>query len=150
MELLNYNEESEKAFLGIGWSFPIQFNWQTKSVKMVSAEKDIEESLFILLNTLKKERLLRPDYGCNLLPMVFDNMDSNLYSAMKDDIQNAITLYESRIEVAEIRLEEAMDEGIIYIELGYTIRATNSRQNLVFPFYITQGTQIDDFERIHD
>lgn len=150
MEILHYEENREKAFLGRGWKFPVQFNWQTKSVKMSVAEEDIEESLFILLNTIKKERLMRPEFGCNLMPMVYENMDNSLYSALKDDIKNAITLYESRIEVANIRLDEEMREGVIYIEVEYIVRITNSRQNLVFPFYVTQGTEIDNFERIHD
>lgn len=150
MNVLHYEEDNEKAFLGRGWKFPIQFNWQKKSVAMSTAEEDIEESLFILLNTVKKERLMRPEFGCNLMQMVYENMDNSLYSALKDDIKNAITLYESRIDVANIRLDEEMKEGVIYIEVEYIIRVTNSRQNLVFPFYVTQGTQIDDFERIHD
>lgn len=149
MEIL-HSEDGEKAFLGRGWSFPVQFNWQTKSVHMVSAEADIEESLFLLLNTLKKERIMRPEFGCNLTPMVYENMDNSLYSAIKDDIRRNITLFESRVDVIQIRLDEQSAEGVIHIEVEYKIRATNSRQNLIFPFYITQGTQIDSFEKIHE
>lgn len=150
MEFLHLEEEGQKAFLGRGWGFPIQFNWQTKSIQMVTAEEDIEESLFILMNTLKKERIMRPEFGCNLMKMVYESMDNSLYTALMDDIKNAIVLYESRIDVLQVRLDEVGADGIIYIEVEYNVRATNSRQNLVFPFYLTQGTQIDNFEKIHD
>lgn len=148
MEELQLNED-DKPFLGKGWSFPIRFNWDTKSVQMAAAEKDIEESLFILLNTVKNERIMRPDYGCNLMEMVYEEMNSSFENVMIDYIKNAITLYESRIEIELIQIQEANLDGIVYVELDYLIRATNSRRNLVFPFYLTQGTQIEDFEKIH-
>lgn len=144
-----YIENEEKAFLGRGWGFPIQFNWKNKSVRMVAGDQDIEESIFILLNTMKKERLMRPEFGSNLIPMVYENMNSSLYSALKDDIKRTLTLYESRVEVLKIQMKEETDKGIIHINIDYKVRATNTRHNLVFPFYITQGTYLDNFEKIH-
>ncbi len=144
-----YIENEEKAFLGRGWGFPIQFNWNNKGVRMVAGDEDIEESIFILLNTMKKERIMRPEFGCNLIPMVYENMNSSLYTALKDDIKRALTLYESRIDVLNIRMAEESDQGIINIDIQYKVRATNTRHNLVFPFYINQGTYLDKFEKIH-
>ncbi len=142
--------QDEKAFLGRGWSYPLKFNWETKSVRMVSAEEDIEESLFILLNTMKKERIMRPDFGCDLMLMVYEKMDNSFENIITDYIRTAITLYESRIEIENILVQENQMEGAMHVDLTYVIRATNSRRNMVFPFYLTQGTQIDHFEHIHD
>ena len=129
--------DHKKAFLGKGWSFPVRFNWATKNVEMVTAEKDIEESLFILLNTIKKERVMRPQYGHDLLPLVFKKIDNSLLHLLEDSITKAITLYESRIDLIQVKLNHHIQEGFIEIELLYVVRKTNSRHNVVFPFYLS-------------
>lgn len=137
---------NKKAFLGKGWSFPVRFNWVTKNVEMVAAEEDIEESLFILLNTLKKERVMRPKYGHDLLPLVFKKMDNSLFHLLEDSIKKAIILYESRIDVSQVKLTHNIQESLIEIELLYVVRKTNSRHNVVFPFYLSQGTHVYQLE----
>lgn len=141
-----YAIDEKKAFLGKGWAFPVRFNWETKDLDMVTAESDIEESLFILLNTIKKERIMRPDYGHDLLPLVFEKMDNSLYHLLEDSIKKAITLYESRIDLTDVNLQQDISESLIHIELSYTVRKTNSRHNIVFPFYLSQGTYINPLE----
>ncbi len=137
---------NKKAFLGKGWSFPVRFNWATKNVEMVAAEKDIEESLFILLNTIKKERIMRPQYGHDLLPLVFKKMDNSLLHLLEDSITKAITLYESRIDLTQVKLSHNIQLSLIEIELVYVVRKTNSRHNIVFPFYLSQGTHVEQLE----
>ena len=53
---------SDKSFLGTGWSFPPEFN-PYGSVKKVSDEEDIRESLVILLSTSPGERIMQPTYA---------------------------------------------------------------------------------------
>jgi uncharacterized protein len=130
-------------FLGKGWKFPPTFEKQAKSVAMSADEIDIEESLSILLTTRKGERITLPDYGCNLHPVVFRSIDSSTKTYIASLISDAVHQYESRIYLNEVRFDEVdLLEGILRIELDYTIRTTNSRRNLVFPFYINEGTMI--------
>lgn len=140
------SKNNKESFLGKGWSFPIRFNWATKNVVMATAENDIEESLFILLNTIKKERVMRPQYGHDLLPLVFKRMDNSLLHLLEDSIRKAITLYEPRIDLSAVTLRLNVQSSIIEIELRYTVRKTNSRHNVVFPFYLSQGTHVDNLE----
>jgi len=58
---------------------------------------------------------------------------------IKDLIETAVLYFEPRIDIEKINLTENIDEGMIMISLDYRIRATNSRRNLVFPYYKTEG-----------
>ena len=131
------------SFLGTGWSFPPVFDPQLKGVKTSSDEQDIEESLKILLSTRLGERIMEPGYGCNLEDLLFSPMDLTLETFVKDQIETAILYHEPRIDPKKIDLTESNSlEGQLLILIEYTIRATNSRKNMVFPFYRGEGSEI--------
>ncbi len=132
-----------KNFLGKGWSFPPEFNRYTRSVKMVSEEEDIRESLHILLLTSPGERTLQQAYGCGLKLMVFEQMNESTETEIKDLIKRAVLFFEPRITLHRIDIDfVAWDQGLLNIGLDYTIRTTNSRSNMVFPFYFREGTSL--------
>ncbi len=114
---------------------------------MVSAEEDIRESLVILLSTMKNERVMLPDYGCDLLKLLFEQMDNSLYYYIVDIIKKAILLDEPRVDVEHVDLE--MEQEKVLISVEYVIRSTNTRHNLVYPFFIDQGTNIDRHDRVY-
>ena len=110
---------------------------------MVERELDILESLRILFMTRKGERVMHPNYGCNLHDLVFEPMDPRTESAIEQTIRQAILFYEPRIDVVKISVEtQDWLEGELAIQLEYRIRETNTRQNIVFPFYIREGTLV--------
>jgi phage baseplate assembly protein W len=132
-----------KSFLGTGWSFPPEFDNTIKNVVMISDEEDIQSSLEILLSTRPGERVMRPDYGCNLDELVFEALTTTFTTYIKDLITTAILYHEPRIQVNKIDLQESGElEGKILIVIEYTIRSTNSRYNFVYPFYRAEGTEI--------
>lgn len=131
-----------KSFLGRGWSFPPQFIKSSEEVKMLEGEDDIQSSLEILLSTRLGERIMVPDYGCNLDDMLFQSLDLTLKTYVIDLIRTAILYYEPRINVNEIKLFPDRDtEGLLLIDIDYTIRTTNSRRNMVYPFYKGEGNE---------
>ena len=131
----------DKVFLGTGWKFPPEFDQASRSVAMVSEEEDIQESLSILFSTVPGERVMRPTYGCDLKSLVFENMSESLFTEIKDMLERAILFFEPRIDLDRIDLDtEEIYEGIIKIRLQYTIRKTNSRGNMVYPFYFQDGS----------
>ncbi len=131
-------------FLGRGWGFPPQFNKATGGVEMVSDEEDIRQSLKILLNTTPGERTMLPQYGCNMREFLFQDIDTSLQNYMKNVVSNAILQYESRIQLNDlvVNTNEAED-GIVMLDITYTVRATNNRNNVVYPFYLNEGTLVD-------
>ena len=106
---------------------------------MLEGEQDIESSLQILLSTALGERIMQPKYGCNMDDMVFENLDTTLKTEIKNRMQTAILYYEPRIELHSIDIVPADPEERIILTVEYTVRTTNTRYNLVFPFYKTEG-----------
>ena len=137
--------EQDKQFLGVGWGFPPQFQRQGEQtgVNMVAEDEDIRESLLILLSTRPGERIMQPGYGCGLHTMVFETVNESSVTEIRDLIERAILFYEPRInlEGIEVEMEEAY-EGRLDIRIDYTIRLTNTRSNMVYPFYFIEGTHV--------
>ncbi len=139
---------ANKSFLGKGWAFPPEFEESSCEVSMVEEDNDIQESLNILLGTVPGERIMVPEYGCDLNKYIFEELDNTLTTFIKDLITTAILNYEPRITLNKVKIEgtEAL-EGIMYITIDYTIIITNTRSNIVYPFYLQEGTNIPDISR---
>lgn len=134
---------NDHSFLGTGWSFPPEFDPDLGSIVMVSDEQDIWESLQVILSTAPGERTMFPKFGCGIRQMVFDTVNTTFLTQLKDLIRFSILHYEPRIILNDVTINSADPvEGILQIRLDYTIRKTNSRSNLVYPFYLREGTNI--------
>jgi phage baseplate assembly protein W len=135
--------DTSKSFLGRGWGFPPEFNRATKAVNMLEDEADIKSSLEILLSTRLGERVMVPDYGCNLDELLFKPLTLTLKTFVIDLIKTAILYYEPRIDLNKIAIDLSEElEGVLLINLDYTVRATNSRKNMVYPFYKAEGNEL--------
>ncbi|MBD3421974.1 MAG: hypothetical protein GF398_17825 [Chitinivibrionales bacterium] len=126
-------------FSGTGWSFPPTFIKSRASVETITDEDEIRSSLEVLLSTAPGERILQPDFGCDLRPLLFEPLDTSLKTYIKDRIRVSILYHEPRIRLDDVNLVTVPDEGKIEILIDYTIRATNSRHNMVYPFYLEEG-----------
>jgi len=143
LEIKSKIMEANKAFLGRGWSFPPEFSKITKEVKMLEMEADIKSSLEILLSTRLGERIMLPDYGCNLDDLVFEALNLTIKTYVIELIKTAILYYEPRIDVNKIMIDPTNElEGILLINIDYTIRSTNSRRNMVYPYYKQEGNEL--------
>jgi phage baseplate assembly protein W len=129
-----------QSFLGTGWSFPPTFDRNQKSVIMVSDIEDISQSLTVLLDTTLGERVMQPKYGGNLDKMVFEPINMTTLAQIDDIIRTAIIYHEPRIRLIEVNMStQQQNEGILPINIVFEVRITNSRFNLVYPFYIKEG-----------
>jgi len=134
----------EHPFLGRGWSFPPTFNRTTSGVEMLEGEADIVSSLHVLLSTAQGERVMLPQYGCNLDELLFENLDMRMKTLMADKVESAILYHEPRIELENVVLDESEEvEGVVLINIVYRVKTTNSRFNLVFPFYKLEATDVN-------
>lgn len=133
-----------RDFLGRGWSFPPSFGQGNAGVAMLQEEADIASSLEILLSTLPGERVLQPLYGCNLTELLFESLDTRMKTLMADKIESAILYYEARINPESVQLDDSRErEGVVLINVVYTVKSTNSRFNFVYPYYKSEGTDIN-------
>ena len=130
-------------FLGKGWSFPVNFTAKDATAHMVDGVRDVEQSLWILLSTEPGERTMNPGYGCRLKSLVFEVINSNSIARIRRTVEQAILYHEPRIIVNRVEVDAAESlEGLLKIVIDYDIRATNTRHNLVYPYYILEGTNV--------
>ena len=133
----------EKSFLGIGWSFPPTFNKESTNVEMVTKELDIKQSLEIYFNTKIGERIMRPEYGCVIHNHIFDKLDQSVLDVLSFELTQNIGIIEPRIIVENIEVKKIdANNGLLEVVVDYTIITTNARDNIVFPYYINEGTHI--------
>jgi len=105
--------------------------------------EDINNSLIILLSTRPGERVMFPDYGCDLQEMLFKPLNLTLITQMKGIIERAILYHEPRINILSIDIDTQEElEGEVLIKIDYEVRNTNTRSNIVFPFYKGEATEI--------
>jgi uncharacterized protein len=132
--------EERKDFLGRGWAMPVDIDQRTGLVASVEYEDDIRQSILIILETARGERVMRSDFGCGIHELVFEAVDSKTLQRIRSEVEDALRRYEARIEVLGITIDEdATSEGVLMIELEYQVRRTNQIGNLVFPFYFREG-----------
>lgn len=135
--------QADKSFLGRGWSFPPQFDARSKSVHMVANEADIAESLRILTATRPGERIMQPAYGCSIHALVFEVVNELTIAEIQEAIDQAILFFEPRISLDSVEVDaEQAYEGLLQIGIEYTVRETNTRSNIVYPFYFREGTNV--------
>jgi phage baseplate assembly protein W len=129
-----------RAFLGVGWAFPPRFD-AAGHIAESAYEDDVREAIRIILGTNPGERVMRPDFGAGLDRVVFEPMSVRTMTEVEDRVRDALVAWEPRAEVEEVRVRpQGGPTGVLLIDVGYRVRATNTRANLTYPFYLEEGT----------
>lgn len=137
--------ENSQSFLGTGWGFPPTFEKFSHSVRLSSGIEDIKESIIIILETTPGERIMQPEFGCHLKRMVFEKLDATFETEIKNIVRHALLNFEPRVIFNDLTvLQENEREGIIKLQIDFTVIRTNTRHNIVYPFYLQQGTNLGD------
>lgn len=131
-----------REFLGRGLKFPLQVDRRTGRFAMVSEDEDIREAIGIILRTVQGERVMRPEFGSNIMDYTFAPSSSSTRQSIARQIREQLLYQEPRIEDVEVTCRQ-MDQqtGAIVVEISYTVRSTNNRYNHVYPFYLTEGSE---------
>ncbi|NYI03897.1 GPW/gp25 family protein [Allostreptomyces psammosilenae] len=125
-----------QQFIGAGWAFPPRTD-ATGSIALVRGERELDESIRLILATAPGERPMRPEFGCGIHDYVFAPADAGTAGQLAYEVRLALERWEPRIEVADIQVRfDAVDDGVLYIDIHYSVRGTNDPRNLVFPFYV--------------
>lgn len=128
-----------EQFLGRGWSFPPLFDRSTREVLMLEGEVDVRSSIEILLSTELGERIMSPGFGWKRDRWIFEALTTTAATAIQREIEDALLFYEPRIDLNTVRVvPDNATSGRVEIHIDYTVRSTNTRNNLVFPFYLNE------------
>jgi phage baseplate assembly protein W len=122
-------------FLGRGWDFPVRLD-DSGGFALSGGEDDVEQAMHLILNTAIGERPMRPEYGCAIHDRFFDSFNAALAGRIAEDVRQSLNRWEPRVEVGVVDVETSpVDPNVLMVTVGYRIKATNDRRNLVFPFY---------------
>lgn len=134
------NNTQEYAFLGTGWQFPITVDGITGRIVESSYEENIRQSIYLIIMTKPGERVMRPDFGCEIHNFMFENIDYTTLSRMKQAVEEALIQWEPRITDTEVTVIDAVQEqNAVELQIAYRVRSTNNPYNMVFPFYLEEA-----------
>ena len=134
-----FNLNNEYAFLGNGWQFPVVADEITGRIKESSYEENIKQIIYLIIMTRKGERVMRPDFGCDIHQFMFDTVDYTTLNMMKQAVEEALIRWEPRITDIQVGVSDNVQENnAVQIEIDYRVRTTNNPFNLVFPFYLEE------------
>ena len=125
--------------LGAGWHFPIARADPAGAapLKIAADEPSVRQSIEIILSTRKGERVMRPDFGCDLDKLLFEPNNRATQALAEFEVTEALKMWEPRIEVLDVHARAGGDNGEQLLnEVGYRVRSTDNRFNLVYPFYL--------------
>lgn len=126
-------------FLGTGWRFPVDTDHRG-DVAASSAEEDIRESIRLILGTVPGERLMRPEFGCDIHEHLFSAATPATLNLIESSVEEALVRWEPRIDIESVDARTDDEEPhTVLIEIDYHVRTTNSLSNMVYPFYLTEG-----------
>lgn len=136
---MNNNLTLGKEFLGSGIAFPLRVD-DKGQLAMNSLENQVRQSILLILQTAKGERVMRPDFGAGLSDLVFLPAGTATAVMAQHEVKEALTSFEPRIDVLKVDVTvDSKQPGMLLIDVEYRVRKTDTLFNLVYPFYLERG-----------
>lgn len=126
----------EIDFVGAGWSYPLATD-AAGGIALVAHDREIEQAIRLILGTARGERPMRPEFGCRIHEHVFGPANAATAGQVALDVREALERWEPRIDLDEVRVGfDAIESGVLHVDVAYRLRGLNDPRNLVFPFYV--------------
>lgn len=133
---MEMHRDRSKDYLGRGLAFPLQVNARGE-LSLVSGEQDIEQAIRIILGTRPGERVMRPEFGCYAMNLLFEPRNAATESLMRQYVMEALRRWEPRIEVQTVDVKTSpQQDGALFVEIRYTVLATHNERSIVYPFFL--------------
>lgn len=128
-----------RSFLGTGIGFPLAVG-PDGGLRLAAGEVSITQSIWLILSTAPGERVMNSEFGCGMQNLVFAPNTSATHAQIAHHVQESLLRFEPRIDVLDVRVEASGDlDNLLLVGIDYRIRDNNALNNLVYPFYITEG-----------
>jgi uncharacterized protein len=127
---------ADPSFVGRGFRFPMGVD-HTGSIALTYGPEDMDCSIRVVLSTAPSERVMRPQFGCKIWDLLFEPVNANTLGLMAQAVRESVAQWEPRVQVEDVVVTpDSDDSALVHIHLTYRVRTTNSRRNLVYPFYV--------------
>jgi uncharacterized protein len=134
-------DKKHNAFFGVGLQQPFKINPSTGKTGMISGIENIEQSIRAILSTKPGERLYHKDFGVDLSALIFEPQSNATLKSIEEKIISGLMQFQTMIIVDSVSFELNTTEGLINVDVSFTIRTTNTRGNYVYPYYIKEANQ---------
>jgi phage baseplate assembly protein W len=126
----------DDSFIGRGFAWPMRVD-HTGAIALTNGAADLDQSLRVILMTSPGERVMRPQFGCRIWDLLFEPVTANLLGLIAQAVRDAIAQWEPRVRVEDVTpTVDPDDQALVRISVTYSVRSTNDRRNLVYPFYV--------------
>lgn len=132
---------NDRAFLGAGMKFPPQIDPGTGRFAVSVREQSVRESVYLILMTSRGERWLEPNFGSQMASYAFMDTSPTMLRMLSDDLRDLLLTQEPRISDVDVEIDPETKNGCLLVSIRYTVAATNSQDNLVFPFYLNAARE---------
>jgi phage baseplate assembly protein W len=127
---------SDPTFVGRGFRWPMSVD-HTGSISLTTGAEDMDSSIRVVLSTAPSERVMRAAFGCRIWDLLFEPVNANTLGLMAQAVREAVAQWEPRVDVEDVVVSpDGNDSSLVHISVTYRVRTTNSRRNLVYPFYV--------------
>jgi phage baseplate assembly protein W len=126
--------------IGQGWSFPVKVNAKG-GLDWSTGPDRIQAAIWMILSTSPGERLMLPTFGAGIKHYVFESNSQVVCARLQTGVQKALTQWEPRIQVVSVQATPSTEQdSLVLISITYQISNTNDLYNMVYPFFLTEGT----------
>ena len=132
---------NDRAFLGAGMKFPPQIDPGTGRFAVSAREQSVRESVYLILMTSRGERWLEPNFGSQMASYAFMDTSPTMLRMLSDDLRDLLLTQEPRISDVDVEIDPETKNGCLLVSIRDTVAATNSQDNLVFPFYLNAARE---------
>lgn len=130
------NNLRNREFLGQGLAFPLQVTPRGE-IALASGERDIEQSIRIILETSPGERVMRPEFGCRIHELIFAPNDAATEGLLIHYIEQALERWEPRIDLQEVNVSTDPNSGAtLLVEIRYETKDSHDERSIVYPFFL--------------
>ena len=125
-----------QSYVGRGLSFPIRLSDRDR-LSMVQDDADIRQAIQIIIMTIPGERVMRPNFGCQIHELIFHPANWQTAQVAERYVREAIETWEPRITLENVLVTPNNNEyGALVIDIEYQIKGQPDKRSLVYPFYL--------------
>ena len=118
--------------IAIGVSLP--FNASGVFNSTYTTKDQIKSNLINLLLTSKGERVMNPNFGCDLKKFLFEGITDNNVDTLRNDILSSISLYIPEITITNITLSPNIDNNLVGLTIDYRLNISNAPDQVTVQF----------------
>ncbi|WP_214102580.1 GPW/gp25 family protein [Acrocarpospora catenulata] len=122
---------------GRGVAYPVRVD-DTGGIAESAGVERIRQSILVILGTRPGERIMRPDFGCELHSLAFAPNTPSTANLARHYVESALARWEPRIEVTGVSVGNDLQAAALVIVIAYRIRGVGDERTLTLPFPLEQ------------